>query len=176
MFASEYPRTSTFDGRAELMQCFRRRHILSNTGRVASRDSSRSTATLLDFYTALCEDDTIYGLFKIMKGGSRNLPLELLIVRATKLNLPCLRIESFRLIDVYCNRGIRVFRPSANARRPPVGWRPMLVPFLRTQYTARLRLSARRQATSRSEKSRSHAASAITRVAILVRIRLTVEM
>lgn len=51
-----------------------RRHLLSNTGRVASRDSSRSSATLLDLYTALCEDDSIYGLFKIMKGMSRNPP------------------------------------------------------------------------------------------------------
>ncbi|KAL5487695.1 hypothetical protein ACEPAI_5803 [Sanghuangporus weigelae] len=42
-------------------------HVLSNTGRVASRDSSRSTATLQDLFLALCEDDAIYGLFKIMK-------------------------------------------------------------------------------------------------------------
>ncbi|KAI5119590.1 hypothetical protein M0805_005762 [Coniferiporia weirii] len=42
-------------------------HILSNTGRVATRDSSRSTATLQDLFTALCEDDPIYGLFKNMK-------------------------------------------------------------------------------------------------------------
>lgn len=42
-------------------------HVLSNTGRVASRDSSRSTATLQDLFIALCEDDAIYGLFRIMK-------------------------------------------------------------------------------------------------------------
>ncbi|KAH8118657.1 hypothetical protein DFH11DRAFT_1686758 [Phellopilus nigrolimitatus] len=42
-------------------------HVLTNTGRVASRDSSRSTATLQDLYVALCEDDTIFGLFKNMK-------------------------------------------------------------------------------------------------------------
>ncbi|EJD01530.1 uncharacterized protein FOMMEDRAFT_126526 [Fomitiporia mediterranea MF3/22] len=42
-------------------------HVLSNTGRVASRDSSRSTATLQDLFLALCEDDSIYGLFKVMK-------------------------------------------------------------------------------------------------------------
>lgn len=46
------------------------RHVLSNTGRVASRDSSRSTATLQDLFIALCEDDAIYGLFRIMKGES----------------------------------------------------------------------------------------------------------
>ncbi|EPQ58940.1 hypothetical protein GLOTRDRAFT_125259 [Gloeophyllum trabeum ATCC 11539] len=42
-------------------------HILSNVGRVAARDSSRTTATVHDLYIALCEDDAIYGLFKTMK-------------------------------------------------------------------------------------------------------------
>ncbi|KAF9266267.1 hypothetical protein L218DRAFT_922830 [Marasmius fiardii PR-910] len=41
-------------------------HILSNVGRVAARDSSRTTATIQDVFTALCEDDSIYGLFKTM--------------------------------------------------------------------------------------------------------------
>ncbi|KIY73974.1 hypothetical protein CYLTODRAFT_365006 [Cylindrobasidium torrendii FP15055 ss-10] len=41
-------------------------HILSNVGRVASRDSSKSLATVPDLFTALCEDDAIYGLFKTM--------------------------------------------------------------------------------------------------------------
>ncbi|KAL0580523.1 hypothetical protein V5O48_001510 [Marasmius crinis-equi] len=41
-------------------------HILSNVGRVAARDSSRTTATLQDVFVALCEDDSIYGLFKTM--------------------------------------------------------------------------------------------------------------
>ncbi len=44
------------------------RHILSNVGRVASRDSSRSYANSQDLFVALCEDDAIYGLFKSMKG------------------------------------------------------------------------------------------------------------
>jgi hypothetical protein len=44
------------------------RHILSNVGRVASRDSSRTSATVQDLFVALCEDDSIYGLFKSMKG------------------------------------------------------------------------------------------------------------
>ncbi|KAF9031829.1 hypothetical protein BDZ89DRAFT_1012844 [Hymenopellis radicata] len=42
-------------------------HILSNVGRVASRDSSRSYANSQDLFVALCEDDAIYGLFKSMK-------------------------------------------------------------------------------------------------------------
>ncbi|KAK0444430.1 hypothetical protein EV421DRAFT_1801011 [Armillaria borealis] len=42
-------------------------HILSNVGRVASRDSSRTSATVEDVFVALCEDETIYGLFKTMK-------------------------------------------------------------------------------------------------------------
>ena len=44
------------------------RHVLSNVGRVAARDSSRTTATVQDLFVALCEDDSIYGLFKTMKG------------------------------------------------------------------------------------------------------------
>lgn len=42
-------------------------HILSNVGRVASRDSSRSAATANDLFVALCEDHSIYGFFKTMK-------------------------------------------------------------------------------------------------------------
>lgn len=44
------------------------RHILSNVGRVASRDSSRTAATPDDLFVALCEDDSIYSFFKSMKG------------------------------------------------------------------------------------------------------------
>jgi hypothetical protein len=44
------------------------RHILSNVGRVASRDSSRTTATANDLFVALCEDHAIYHFFKTMKG------------------------------------------------------------------------------------------------------------
>ncbi|KAG6885475.1 hypothetical protein C0993_001340 [Termitomyces sp. T159_Od127] len=44
------------------------RHILSNVGRVVARDSSRSNATAQDLFIALCEDHTIYDLFKKMKG------------------------------------------------------------------------------------------------------------
>lgn len=50
---------------AKLTYC---RHVLSNVGRVATRDSSRTTATVQDLFVALCEDDSIYGLFKSMKG------------------------------------------------------------------------------------------------------------
>ncbi|KZT29444.1 hypothetical protein NEOLEDRAFT_1175130 [Neolentinus lepideus HHB14362 ss-1] len=42
-------------------------HVLANVGRVATRDSSRSTATVHDLYIALCEDDAIYGFFKTLK-------------------------------------------------------------------------------------------------------------
>ncbi|KAH9482340.1 hypothetical protein JR316_0004438 [Psilocybe cubensis] len=42
-------------------------HILSNVGRVAARDSSRTFATVNDLFVALCEDDSIYGLFRLMK-------------------------------------------------------------------------------------------------------------
>ncbi|TFY74052.1 hypothetical protein EWM64_g9960 [Hericium alpestre] len=42
-------------------------HILSNVGRVATRDSSSTTATLHDLFIALCEDDSMYTLFKAMK-------------------------------------------------------------------------------------------------------------
>lgn len=43
---------------------------MSNVGRVATRDSSRATATVQDLFVALCEDDSIYSLFKTMKGQS----------------------------------------------------------------------------------------------------------
>ncbi|PCH40775.1 hypothetical protein WOLCODRAFT_143217 [Wolfiporia cocos MD-104 SS10] len=42
-------------------------HVLSNVGSVATRDSSRTAATLQDVFTALCEDDTVYGTFRSMK-------------------------------------------------------------------------------------------------------------
>lgn len=42
-------------------------HILSNVARVVARDSSRTTAHVQDLHVALCEDETIYGLFKNMK-------------------------------------------------------------------------------------------------------------
>ncbi|KAG2013255.1 hypothetical protein CC2G_010186 [Coprinopsis cinerea AmutBmut pab1-1] len=42
-------------------------HILSNVGRVAARDSSRTSATTNDLFTALCEDASVYGYFRTMK-------------------------------------------------------------------------------------------------------------
>ncbi|KXN89456.1 hypothetical protein AN958_05618 [Leucoagaricus sp. SymC.cos] len=42
-------------------------HILTNVGRVAARDSSRVSANVNDLFTALCEDDSIYGLFRSMR-------------------------------------------------------------------------------------------------------------
>lgn len=47
--------------------CFHR-HILSNVGRVVARDSSRTHATVNDLFVALCEDDSIYGFFRTMRG------------------------------------------------------------------------------------------------------------
>lgn len=44
------------------------RHILSNISRVVSRDSSRTSATLNDLFVAICEDVTLYGTFKAMRG------------------------------------------------------------------------------------------------------------
>ncbi|KAJ7098695.1 hypothetical protein B0H15DRAFT_901252 [Mycena belliarum] len=42
-------------------------HILTNVGRVAARDSSRTGATVQDVFVALCEDHSIYALFKSMR-------------------------------------------------------------------------------------------------------------
>ncbi|CAL1700124.1 unnamed protein product [Somion occarium] len=42
-------------------------HILSSVSRVASRDSSRTVATVQDLFVALCEDDSMYSMFKAMK-------------------------------------------------------------------------------------------------------------
>ena len=50
------------------------RHILSNISRVVSRDSSRTSATLNDLFVAICEDVTLYGTFKAMKGAMVHRP------------------------------------------------------------------------------------------------------
>ncbi|KAF8634792.1 hypothetical protein AX15_000708 [Amanita polypyramis BW_CC] len=42
-------------------------HILSNVAKVTARDSSRTDAIIQDLYTALCEDESIYSMFKSMK-------------------------------------------------------------------------------------------------------------
>ncbi|CAK5262909.1 unnamed protein product [Mycena citricolor] len=42
-------------------------HILSNVGRVVARDSSRTSAMVQDVFVALCEDHSIYPLFKSMR-------------------------------------------------------------------------------------------------------------
>ncbi|KAI0268310.1 hypothetical protein BC834DRAFT_686389 [Gloeopeniophorella convolvens] len=42
-------------------------HILSNVGRVATRDSSKEVAGTQDLFIALCEDDNIYPMFKVSK-------------------------------------------------------------------------------------------------------------
>lgn len=46
------------------------RRTLSKVSRVAARDSSRALATVQDLFVALCEDHTIYGTFRSMKGES----------------------------------------------------------------------------------------------------------
>jgi hypothetical protein len=43
-------------------------HILSQLARVVVRDSSIAVAGPQDLYVALCEDESIYGLFTRMKG------------------------------------------------------------------------------------------------------------
>lgn len=43
-------------------------HILSKLSQVVARDSSIVTANVQDLYTALCEDDSVYGFFKRMDG------------------------------------------------------------------------------------------------------------
>lgn len=45
------------------------RHLLGNIARVVGRDASRASAQVGDLYVALSEDETIYGLFKTMKGN-----------------------------------------------------------------------------------------------------------
>ncbi|OJT09082.1 hypothetical protein TRAPUB_25 [Trametes pubescens] len=42
-------------------------HVLSNVSRVAARDSGRTLATIQDLFTALGEDDALYGTLKSMK-------------------------------------------------------------------------------------------------------------
>ncbi|GJE87477.1 hypothetical protein PsYK624_035600 [Phanerochaete sordida] len=42
-------------------------YILSDVSRVAARDSSRNVATVQDLFVALCEDASVYGMFKTMK-------------------------------------------------------------------------------------------------------------
>ncbi|KAI0774744.1 hypothetical protein BD413DRAFT_472713 [Trametes elegans] len=42
-------------------------HVLSNVSRVAARDSARTLATIQDLFTALGEDDALYGSLKSMK-------------------------------------------------------------------------------------------------------------
>lgn len=53
------------------------RHVLSNVSRVASRDSSRTLATVQDLFIALGEDDTIYSMFKSLKGAHPRQPAAL---------------------------------------------------------------------------------------------------
>lgn len=65
------PCASTFEALFYLRDIYiEPRHILSNVGRVASRDSSRTAATVNDLFVALCEDHSIYDFFKTMRGAS----------------------------------------------------------------------------------------------------------
>lgn len=43
-------------------------HVLSQLSRVVSRDSSVTVAGVQDLYTALCEDESVWGFFKRMRG------------------------------------------------------------------------------------------------------------
>jgi hypothetical protein len=99
------------------------RHILSNVGRVASRDSSRTYATIQDLFTALCEDDAVYGLFKKLKGIELG-PLGLrmhsnsFLKCMTKLK----RCQNHRSLDVASHSHV----VTALARPPPIriSWQP----------------------------------------------------
>ncbi|KLT44767.1 hypothetical protein CC85DRAFT_300310 [Cutaneotrichosporon oleaginosum] len=46
-------------------------HILSKLSQVVARDSSIVTAAVQDLYTALCEDDAVYGFFKRMDASEQ---------------------------------------------------------------------------------------------------------
>lgn len=43
-------------------------HILSSVARIVARDSGTAVAGLQELYTALCEDESVWGFFKRMKG------------------------------------------------------------------------------------------------------------
>jgi hypothetical protein len=43
-------------------------HVLQQLARVVARDSSITSAGVQDLYVALCEDQTVWGFFKRMKG------------------------------------------------------------------------------------------------------------
>ena len=43
-------------------------HVLSQLARVVARDSSIAVAGVPDLYVALCEDESVWGFFKRMKG------------------------------------------------------------------------------------------------------------
>jgi hypothetical protein len=45
------------------------RHVLANIAKVVARDSSRTAADLVILYTSLCEDSSMYPIFKTMKGS-----------------------------------------------------------------------------------------------------------
>lgn len=43
-------------------------HVLAALGRVVARDSSAGVATVQDLYVTLCEDETVWGMFRRLKG------------------------------------------------------------------------------------------------------------
>lgn len=45
-------------------------HVLGQLSRVVARDSSIAVAGVQDLYVALCEDESIWGLFKRLQGKS----------------------------------------------------------------------------------------------------------
>jgi len=52
-------------------------HVLRQLSRVVARDSSIAVAGVQDLYVALCEDESIWGLFKRLQGKLRYSNLEL---------------------------------------------------------------------------------------------------
>ncbi|KAG8965434.1 hypothetical protein FRC05_003271 [Tulasnella sp. 425] len=67
MLASSGPPRASAVAPAALYITASLEHILTNVAKVVARDSSRTTAHVQDLYVALCEDDSIYPLFKRMK-------------------------------------------------------------------------------------------------------------
>jgi len=52
-------------------------HVLRQLSRVVARDSSIAVAGVQDLYVALCEDESIWGLFKRLQGKLHSSSLEL---------------------------------------------------------------------------------------------------
>lgn len=122
------------------------RHILGNVAKVTARDSSQTDATIQDLYTALCEDESIYGMFKSMKGSSsvhlssrlywtnlatmqymsRSASCQINLSHATR-NIPFLALITIPLPQLrrWCLLPVPLVRAYL-----PILWQPKLDPYL----------------------------------------------